>query len=242
MISKSKLFSSSSSSAPVPAPAPTRGGRAVDIRAALQEEIESGLLPPGTVLDEKQLTERFGVSRTPVREALQQLAARELVTIEPHMGVHVTRMSVAELRAVLEYLTEMEALCAKLAARRVDPALQASLQAALDMCQDAAAITGEAYVQVNRAFHEAIYSGSHSIYLANQIRQTRSLLRRYRSHEYLSTERIRSSIEDHQAIARAIIDGDEARAQAAMFKHLPSGATGFSEFLAKLPDHFFSPR
>lgn len=218
-------------------------GRAVDIRLTLQEEIETGRLFPGTVLDEKQLSERFGVSRTPVREALQQLAARELVTLESHVGAHVARMAVPEIRAMLEYLTEMEALCAKLAARRVDPALRQSLQAALALCQQAGDGQGDAttgYAQANTAFHEALYEGSHSVYLAGQIRKTRRLLQRYRAHEYLSPERMRQSIADHEAIAQAVMRGDEAGASHAMLRHLPSGTSGFSEFLAKLPAHFFT--
>jgi DNA-binding GntR family transcriptional regulator len=213
--------------------------RAVDIRLTLQQEIESGLLFPGTQLDEKLLCERFGVSRTPVREALQQLAARELVTIEPHVGAHVARMSIAEVRAMLEYLSEMEALCAKLAARRVDPALRSALQQSLAICQQSDIFTPDHYLKANAAFHEAIYSGSHSIYLAGQIRKTRRLLQRYRAHEYRSPERIRQSMREHEKIAKAIMAGDEAGASEAMLSHLPSGNYGFSEFLAKVPPHFF---
>lgn len=214
-------------------------GRAVDIRLTLQEEIESGLLFPGTALDEKLLSERFGVSRTPVREALQQLAARDLVTIESHVGAHVARMSVAEVRAMLEYLSEMEALCAKLAARRVDPDLRAALHGALVQCQQANLLTGEGYAEANTAFHEAIYVGSHSMYLAEQIRTARRLLQRYRAHEHRSSERIRKSQIEHEKIAVAILAGDEVGAAEAMLSHLPSGTSGFSEFLAKVPSHFF---
>jgi DNA-binding GntR family transcriptional regulator len=224
------------------APGLSQVGRAVDIRLTLEEEIESGKLFPGTILDEKALSERFGVSRTPVREALQQLSARELVTIQPHVGAHVARMSVTEIRAMLEYLSEIEGLCAKLAARRIDPVTRQALQEALVLCEQTDLETGEGYEQSNHAFHEAIYVGCHNIYLAQQIRKTRRLLRRYRSHEYRSPERIRRSIADHKLIAKAIIEGNETAAAQAMLDHLPSGTSGFSEFLAKLPAHFFDER
>ena len=216
-----------------------RVGRATDIRATLQEEIEAGLLFPGTALDEKLLAERFGVSRTPVREALQQLAARDLVKIEPNVGAHVARMSVAEVRAMLEYISEMEALCAKLAARRVDPDLCSALHATLEQGRQAIQRQGDGYRLVNDAFHEAIYVGCHSIYLAAQIRKARSLLRRYRAHEYMSLERCCRSQADHEKIAAAILVGDEQGAAQAMLSHLPTGTSGFSEFLAKVPMHFF---
>lgn len=194
---------------------------------------------PGAVLDETVLAERFGVSRTPVREALQQLSARDLVRIEPHVGTHVARLSVAEVRAMLEYLSEMEALCAKLAARRVDADLRASLNAAMVQGRDAIAHGGEGYVAANAAFHEAIYVGCYSVYLSAQIRKARRLLRRYRAQEFTSIERTRKSQADHECIAAAIVAGDEVAASQAMLAHLPSGTSGFSEFLAKVPMHFF---
>ena len=107
-----------------------RGGRANEIRLALQEEIESGKLPPGSPLDERALAARFNVSRTPVREALQQLAAHNLLRIAPRQGVYVSRLSISRVRAIMESVGELEAMCAKLAARRVDDALRAELEAA----------------------------------------------------------------------------------------------------------------
>ena len=105
-----------------------RGGRANEIRAALQEEIESGKLAPGSALDERALATRFNVSRTPVREALQQLAAHSLVRIVPRQGVLVSRLSIGRVRAIMETVGELEAMCAKLAARRADDALRAEQQ------------------------------------------------------------------------------------------------------------------
>ncbi|MDR3455145.1 MAG: GntR family transcriptional regulator [Rhodoferax sp.] len=212
--------------------------RAVDVYVALQAEIESGQLTPGTVLDERTLASRFGVSRTPIREALQQLAARDMVQIEPHVGAHVARLSVGEVRAMLEYISEMEALCAKLAARRVDPVLRRALQTALEQGRQAGE-NAEDYRLANTSFHDAIYVGCHSIFLAAQIRTTRRLLQRYRVNDFHSPRQIIKSQEDHVLIAQAIMAGDELGAVEAMLQHLPSGTTGFSEYLAKVPMHFF---
>src|SRR5574343_845583 len=79
-----------------------RGGRANEIRNTLQEEIESGKLTPGTPLDERALAARFQVSRTPVREALQQLAVNDLVRIAPRQGVSVASLSINQVRAIME--------------------------------------------------------------------------------------------------------------------------------------------
>lgn len=217
-----------------------RGGRANEIRNLLQEEIESGSLPPGTPLDERALATRFQVSRTPVREALQQLAARDLVRIAPRQGVSVARLSVNQVRAMMETVGELESLVAKLAARRVDDALRAALDTALQRCQECAAQGGAAeYAIANAFFHEAIYAGSRNAYLSELIRNARRQIQRYRLKDFQSKAQINQSLQDHLAIARAIQDGDQALAAQAMLLHVPSGSTGFSEFLARMPMGFF---
>ena len=217
-----------------------RPGRANDIRATLQEEIESGKLPPGAVLDERALAARFDVSRTPVREALQQLAARDLVRIAPRQGVTVSRLSISKVRAMLEFIGELEALCAKLAARRVDDELRQQLDEAVHRCQQAAVEGGAAdYAVANSFFHEAIYAGSRNPYLAEQVRGARRSLQRYRVRDFQNKSQIAKSLQDHLHIARAIQAGDEEAAAKAMLLHVPAGTTGFSEFLATVPMNFF---
>lgn len=217
-----------------------RGGRAADIRAALQEEIESGKLPPGTPLDERALAARFEVSRTPVREALQQLAVHELVRIAPRQGVTVARLSIAKVRAMLEFIAELEALAAKLAARRVDDELSRRLDETLARCQEAAVNGGAAeYTLANALFHEALYAGSRNPYIAEQIRHARRMIQRYRVRDFQNKAQIAQSLQDHLKIARAVQNGDEAGAALAMALHVPAGTTGFSEFLAKVPTSFF---
>ena len=217
-----------------------RAGRAAEIRTALQDDIESGKLAPGDTLDERALAERFQVSRTPVREALQQLAALDLVRIAPRQGVSVARLSVGKLRAILEAISELEASCAKLAARRIDDALRRRLDDALARCQDAAVSGGAAeYALANNIFHEAIYAGSRNEFLADQIRLARRLVQRYRPRDFQNPAQINKSLQDHLKIVRAIQSGDEALAAQAMALHVPAGSTGFSEFLAGVPESFF---
>ena len=230
----------SDSGAEGPLDALPRGGRAADIRATLQDEIESGKLGPGAAIDERALASRFDVSRTPVREALQQLAARGLVRIAPRQGVFVSRLSVGKVRAMLEYIGELESLAAKLAARRLDDATHRALEAALAQCAEAAEHGGAAeYALANTVFHETVYAGCRNDYLAEQIRQARRLIQRYRVRDFQSRAQIATSLEDHRRIARAIQSGDEAQAAQAMLLHVPAGTTGFSEFLAKVPMSFF---
>lgn len=226
--------------APADEPRPRAAGRAADVRAVLRDEIESGTLPPGAPLDERALAARFGVSRTPVREALQQLAVLDLVRIAPRQSVTVARLSVAKLRAMLEFIAELEALAAKFAARRVDHELAQRLDAAMVRCQEAAVTGGVAeYTLANSLFHEAIYAGSRNPYLAEQIRLARRMSQRYRVRDFQNKAHIAQSLQDHLKIARAIQNGDEAGAWQAMSLHVPAGTTGFSEFLAKMPSSIF---
>jgi DNA-binding GntR family transcriptional regulator len=220
--------------------APRRGGRASEIRNVLQEEIESGSLPPGAPLDERALAARFQVSRTPVREALQQLAARDLVRIAPRQGVSVARLSISQVRAIMESIGELEATAAKLAARRVDEPLRKTLDDAIQRCQDAAVQGGAAeYAMANTYFHETVYDGARNPYLAELIRNARRQIQRYRLKDFQTKAQISKSLQDHLRVARAIQEGDEALAAGAMLQHVPAGSTGFAEFLVRMPMSFF---
>ena len=100
------------------------------IRAAIEQEILSGKLPSGSQLEEQQLLARFGVSRTPVREALIQLESAGLVDLVPRQGAIVSSISLREYVAMNEILVQLEALSARLAARRISAAQRTALQAA----------------------------------------------------------------------------------------------------------------
>ena len=216
---------------------------AVSIRDALQAEIESGGLPPGAPLEERALAAKFSVSRTPVREAIQQLAAQNLVRMTPRQGVTVARMSVPQLRDMLELLGELEALCAKLAARRHSEDLRIELEAALQLGREAA-LPGnsfDTYSEANVKFHEVIHAGSRNELLAQQVRPLRRLIRRYNVNIRVmrTPAQIEKSIHDHEEILKAIMAGDESLAYRLMFEHVPVGGNGFSEFLSALPPSFF---
>ncbi|WP_269505632.1 GntR family transcriptional regulator [Burkholderia sp. IMCC1007] len=215
--------------------------RSAEIKALLEAEIERGELVPGATLDERALAARFNVSRTPIREALQQLAAQQYVQIVPRQGVFVNKMSVPQLRDVLELLSELEVVSARLAARRMNDAQRAALQKAVD--QGVAALQendARAFARANVAFHEVICNACHNDYLADQIRSIRRLISRYRPKPFLAPSRREKAIADHQRLAQALLSGDEAAAAAAMAEHSPGGDSGFSEFLATLPPEYFA--
>ena len=111
-----------------------RQNRADQLRDLIEEDIASGRLPPGSRLEESALAERFNVSRTPVREALAQLASAGLVEMRPRQGAVVAVLSLDNIIEMFEVMADLEALCAELCARRMTPEEQARLQAAHERC------------------------------------------------------------------------------------------------------------
>src|SRR4051812_6048808 len=101
--------------------------RPVELRAKIEEEVALGILPPGTRLDESELAARFGVSRTPIREALIQLTSIGILEMKPRRGAVVPNLSPRKLVEMFEVMAELEALCGSLAARRMSEADHAAL-------------------------------------------------------------------------------------------------------------------
>ena len=101
------------------------------LRESIEEAIATGDLPPGARLDEAELIARFDVSRTPVREALLQLAAAGMVEMRPRHGAVVAKISLPRLIEMFEVMAELEAMSSRLAARRMDAQELEALRALL---------------------------------------------------------------------------------------------------------------
>lgn len=149
----------------------TTSTKADDIARILEDEIVGGAIAPGTVLRQEQLSERFVVSRTPVREALRRLAALGLVTFEPNRGVRVRSISSHELREAFLVRAELEALATEVATPRMRPDDLAELDAierrfsglTLELREQARSGEGRdatlfvEWMHTNYAFHDVIY-------------------------------------------------------------------------------------
>jgi DNA-binding GntR family transcriptional regulator len=149
--------------------------KADDIARLLEDEIVAGHIAPGTVLRQEQLSERFDVSRTPVREALRRLAALGIVSFEPNRGVRVRSISAGELREAFLVRAELEALATEVATPRMTPADLDALDAAEKRFSELTAalreqsrrlLSGDGpgdstlfvdWMQANYAFHDVIY-------------------------------------------------------------------------------------
>jgi len=199
-------------------PVPTRGET---IATLLAEEIVAGRLAPGTPLDEVQLATRFGVSRTPVREALRQLAPSGLLRIVPHRGAVVAVPDAAELAEIFVVMAELEAMAAARAALMMTPAERRGLEAQhLAMAAMVRAGDVAAYRAANVAFHHLLYAGAHNRYLAEVATATRRRVAPFRAAQLEAPDRLRRSQQEHDTIVTAVLRGDGAGAAAALRRHI----------------------
>jgi len=210
-----------------------------ELLPVLEQEIVTGELKPGTRLDETLLAERFGVSRTPIREALNRLSAAGLVVIRPRRGAVVAAISLQDLMNMFEVMADLEAMCARLAARRITPEEKKELKKAHEDCN---ALAGgdrfDDYYECNVRLHNMIYQASHNSYLEKQTRELRQRLAPHRRLQVRIPGRMTSSSDEHGALVDAILAGDPALAEKLTREHVAIQGERFTDFLATLPPHF----
>ena len=209
--------------------------RSDQLREAIEEKIAVGEYAPGKRLDEAELLAEFGVSRTPLREALIQLASLGLIELRPRRGAVVAKVSPQQLIEMFEVMGELEAMCSRLAARRITDAEQKELLAAHQACKAAAESDGpDAYYYANERFHFAIYDASHNSFLAAQARQLHRKLRVYRRLQLRVRNRVASSFVEHEGVVAAILAGQGDVAAERIRKHVLIQGERFGDLLASL--------
>ena len=201
----------------------------------LERAILRGVFKGGERLEEELLAARYGVSRTPIREALRELAARGLVEIRPRRGAIVRPVTPADLAEMFEAMAEIEASCARLAARRASAADLARLEEAQRAGRQAAG-NGDAaaYAAANERFHVQLYEASHNRFLAGETRRLYQRLEPYRRLLFRSEERRTASIREHEAILDALKRRDEDSAAALVRAHIGMLGERFTNLIAIL--------
>lgn len=193
------------------------------VTKALRDRILSGDIAIGERLVEGRLSEELGVSRMPVREALRELAAEGLVTIEPRRGASVTTFSDDQKRELVEVRATLELLNARLAAKRHDPEQIAELQRILD---EGTRMTGTGDAaqlsQQNFRFHDAIGKVAGNSVLQDTIRSLRD--RTAMIFAPIARQRGKENWQEHAAILRAVIDGDDELAGLLAARHVYNAA------------------
>ena len=197
----------------------------------IRGQILEGRLRPGERLVEDRLSAELGVSRVPVREALRGLSMEGLVRLEPNRGATVTEITPELVAELVEVRTLLEALNARLAARRHDPKIVALLQDTLKRGNTAAQSgTTEELARLNAEFHERLAEASRNSVLSDIMRSLRE--RTSLAFSINGRARAREDWQEHAAILAAVIDGDEEMAALLASRHVRNAAQAFARLSA----------
>jgi DNA-binding GntR family transcriptional regulator len=203
------------------------------VREQLEDDVVEGRLRPGVQLYVDEIAERFQVSRTPVREALQQLEASGLVEVAPKRGTYVAAVSVSTLVEMFEVMAELEAMCARLAARRADEAMRTDLALAMNHCEhEAKEGTANSYYHANEAFHQLVYKASGNEFLVHQTTLLKNRLKPYRRLQLQVRDRIGQSVSEHRAVVDAIAQGNAEAAACAARDHVLVQGQRFNDLMS----------
>ena len=190
----------------------------------LRARIYSHELPPGGWIDEQALALEYGISRTPLREALKVLAAEGLVILKPRRGCYVTELSEQDIDEVFPVMAMLEGRVAELAARRATGADFSRLAAIHeDLEKHAAANNADRFFEANQRFHTALQEIAGNRYLAQLIDDARKVIKLTRRDSLRLEGRLKQSLQEHREILQALRTKDAPLARQCMHDHLLSG-------------------
>jgi DNA-binding GntR family transcriptional regulator len=195
-----------------------------EVAERLRQRIFSHDLPPGTWVDEQALAEQYGISRTPLREALKVLAAEGLVTLKPRRGCYVTEISERDLDEIFSIMSLLEGLCARdaaLKAREEDLQQLSHLHQRLETAAAENDIYG--FFEANQAFHRAVQTTADNRWLLHVIEDLRKVIKLSRHNSLFSKGRLQQSLIEHRAILSALLDRQDEEAERLMRDHIHSG-------------------
>lgn len=193
-----------------------------EVAEQLRQRIFRRELEPGSWIDELKIAEEFGISRTPLREALKVLAAEGLVTMKVRRGAYVTEMSEKDLRDVYHLLSLLESDAAGVVAKTATPA---QLQALQDLHAELEAAAGERerFFAVNERFHMLLLELADNRWRSQMVADLRKVMKLNRHNSLLKQGRIEDSLNEHRAILAAMVARDVKGTVKAMQAHFAQG-------------------
>ena len=194
----------------------------VEVAEQLRQRIFQRELEPGSWIDELKIAEEFGISRTPLREALKVLAAEGLVTMKPRRGAYVTEVSENDLKDVYHLLSLLESDAAGVVATQATPAQLSELQV-LHNELEAAVDDAERFFAVNERFHMAVLTVANNRWRNQLVEDLRKVMKLNRHQSLFKTGRIRDSLQEHRDILQALQKRDSEAARRAMQLHFSNG-------------------
>jgi DNA-binding GntR family transcriptional regulator len=202
-----------------------------EVAERLRQRIFAHELQPGHWIDEQKLAEQYGISRTPLREALKVLASEGLVELKPRRGCYVTEISRQDLDDIFPLMAMLEGRCAAEAvakARAVDITELKKILEALESAAREGRIDG--FFEANQEFHKKIQQLSGNRWLLSVIQDLRKVLKLSRLHSLSLEGRLQQSLDEHRLIMAALESHNASEAERLMHDHLLSGR----EALAKM--------
>jgi DNA-binding GntR family transcriptional regulator len=193
-----------------------------DVAELLRERIFQQQLAPGSWIDELKLAEEYGISRTPLREALKVLAAEGLVTMKVRRGAYVTEVTERDLTEVYHLLSLLESDAAGVVAERADAVQLAELQALHDELETSVG-DRERFFSVNEAFHRKLLTVADNRWRNQMVSDLRKVMKLNRHHSLFKTGRIEESLAEHRAIMLALRERRAALAVERMREHFRNG-------------------
>jgi len=195
-----------------------------DVADGLREQIFSKQIAPGSWLDEQSLAKQFGISRTPMREAIKVLASEGLITIKIRRGAYVTEVNRGDLEQIYTVLSLLESQAVKEVAIKASEDELNLLDHLHHRLEKAAADRDiEQFFEINSKFHELIQEIAGNRWMNGVIDDLRKVLKLHRRESLTSTGRIQNSLMEHREILKAILKRDQLAAEAAMRKHWARG-------------------
>ena len=215
-------------------PVEKRSRAAEEIVVSVENDIVSGALQPGQRIDEAALAATFGVSRTPVREAILELAAMGLIEQRAHRGAFVADVTLEEIFDVYEVLAELEGLCARLAARRIDPQERAEL---VELHKQMGALLGAQdraqYIELDYRFHGLLIRAARNTSLRDHLSLCLKRIAPIRRTSMEMTRNMQVAHEEHERLLHAVLDGDADLAEHIMCEHVALRAEQAKDLVAR---------
>jgi DNA-binding GntR family transcriptional regulator len=193
-----------------------------EVAELLRQRIFARELEPGSWIDELKLAEEYGISRTPLREALKVLAAEGLVTMKVRRGAYVTEVSEKDLADVYHLLSLLESDAAGVVAERASDAELAELQALHDALE-AAVGERDRFFALNEQFHMRVLELARNRWREQMVADLRKVMKLNRHNSLLKSGRIEESLAEHRAIVSALAQRNAALAVQRMREHFQSG-------------------
>lgn len=186
----------------------------------IKQKIITLELAPLSAIDEQALMEDLHLGRTPIREALQRLAAEDLVLLAPRRGMFVADISITDLQKIFEARMILEGFCARLAAERATLDQLTEMESLLIELKNVPDGDGKALMSIDERFHELLYRAADNEFLTDTLRRLHALSFRIWHVVLDRLGSVRDAMEQHVQIAEAIKEGDGARAETLVQQHV----------------------